>query len=123
MSDKQKNDMQLEKAHFRKLFDAGRETMTAMGDSNRQLIIRLLIERCGEGGLRVGVIQKNTNISRATVSHHLKVLKETGVVKVRREGTKNYYYLDSQSTGMKNVMEFWKAAEKMMSFCPYHTES
>lgn len=112
--------MQIEKERFQKLFDSSREAMNAMGDSNRQLIIRCLIEHCGTKGLRVGEIQENTNISRAAVSHHMKVLKDAGVVSVRREGTKNYYYLNSQGTGLRNIMEFWKAAEKMMSYCPYN---
>lgn len=109
---------QIEKELFQKLFEANREALTAMGDSNRQLIIKNLIEHCGEKGLRVGDIQKNTNISRAAVSHHLKVLRETDIVNIRREGTKNYYYLDSQSTSLRNVIELWKTAEKIMSFCP-----
>jgi len=27
------------------------------------------------------------------VSHHLRVLRQSGMVKVRRRGTENYYYL------------------------------
>lgn len=50
----------------------------------------------------------------------MKVLKDAGVVKVRREGTKNYYYLNSRGTSLRNIMEFWKAAEKMMLYCPYN---
>lgn len=112
------NQMQIEKERFQRSFESSREALTAMGDSNRQLIMRTLIEHCGTKGLRVGEIQNNTNISRAAVSHHLKVLKETGIINVRREGTKNYYYLDSQSTSLRDVIELWKTAEKLMSFCP-----
>lgn len=112
------SDFSAEKERFRQLFEASRDTMTAMGDSNRQLIIRCLIEHCHEGGMRVGQIQKDAHISRTAVSHHLKVLKDAGVVKVRREGTKNYYYLDSLSSSMTQTIAFWKQAEIMMSFCP-----
>lgn len=114
------NQLQIEKERFQKSFESSREALTAMGDSNRQLIMRTLIEHCGTKGLRVGEIQENTNISRAAVSHHLKVLKEAGIVNVRREGTKNFYYLDSTSTSLRNVIELWKNAEALMSFCPNH---
>lgn len=79
---------QKEKEEFRSLFEKCRPVLNAMGDSNRQLIIRYMIEHCGEGGSRVGDIQRNTNISRTAVSHHLKVLKEAGVVTMNRIGTK-----------------------------------
>lgn len=42
--------------------------------------------------------QKKTHLSRPAVSHHLKILKEAEIVNLRREGTKNYYYLDSKIT-------------------------
>lgn len=114
------NHIEAIKERFQTAFESSREALTAMGDSNRQLIMRTLIEHCGTKGLRVGEIQKNANISRAAVSHHLKVLREAGVVNIRREGTKNYYYLDSQSTSLRNVIELWKIAEEMMSFCPHN---
>lgn len=111
-------DISAEKELFRQFFEDSRNTLTAMGDSNRQLIIRCLIEHCNEGGLRVGQIQESTHISRTAVSHHLKVLKDTGLVKAHREGTKNYYYLDSHSNSLAQTIAFWKQAEIMMSFCP-----
>lgn len=100
-------------------FDASRAVLSAMGDENRQLILRLLIENCGSGGLRVGEIQSNTHISRTAVSHHLKILLETGMILVRKEGTKNYYYLDAKSSKLWSVIDFWKSAVAMMSACPY----
>lgn len=39
-------------------------------------------------GVRVGAITKKTNLSRPAVSHHLGILKDAGLVKMRREGTK-----------------------------------
>ncbi len=43
-------------------------------------------------GVRVGTITQKTHLSRPAVSHHLKILTEAGLIKMRREGTKNYYY-------------------------------
>ena len=59
----------------------------AFGDNTRQCIIITLIKNGGKGGLRVGEIQKETSVSRTAVSHHLKVLLETGIINVRRKGT------------------------------------
>ncbi len=66
-----------------------------MGDETRQLILIALLES-DFNGIRVGEITK-THLSRPAVSHHLKILKEAEIVNLRREGTKNYYYLDSKN--------------------------
>lgn len=44
-------------------------------------------------GIRVGEIAEKKHLTRPSVSHHLQILKETGIVTMRKEGTKNYYYL------------------------------
>lgn len=115
-----KPDFARQQEEFLKEFNLCRPVLSAMGDENRQLILRVLIQHCPCGGLRVGEIQSNTNISRAAVSHHLKVLREAGVIKVRQEGTKNYYYMDAESNSMKSVAKFWQDAVKMADFCPLH---
>jgi ArsR family transcriptional regulator len=38
-------------------------------------------------------------VSQPTVSQHLKVLREAGLVRTRREGTQIYYSLDSAGVG------------------------
>ena len=45
-------------------------------------------------GVRVGAITEKTNLSRPAVSHHLQIRKDAGLISMRREGTKNYYYFD-----------------------------
>ena len=81
-----------------------------------------LIENCGKGGLRVGEIQNSTNISRAAVSHHLKILKDAGIIDVRHEGTKNFYYLDSASSSLLTVAELFRYAAELMNHCPVYKE-
>lgn len=112
--------MNQRKTSFLQKFNDCRPVLSAIGDVNRQLIIRVLIENYGKGGLRVGEIQKNTNISRTAVSHHLKILKESGIINMRREGTKNYYYLDSTSSSLQLVSDFWQEAVEIMRQCPMH---
>lgn len=98
-------------------FNLSRPIMTVLGDEVRQEILSVLIQTGGQGGIRVGDIQKRSHVSRSAVSHHLKVLLNAGIIKVRREGTKNYYYIDFDSSTIKPVIEFWKQAEPMLKLC------
>ncbi len=102
---------------FAEKFVLCQPALSAVGDETRQHIIRTLIEHCGEGGLRVGQIQRNTNISRTAVSHHLKILMEAGIITVSRRGTMNFYYLDPASSSLKLGAELWRDAEEMMDVC------
>lgn len=115
-------EQERKRAAFRDMFTACQPALSAIGDQNRQLIIKFLMERCGEGGVRVGEIRENTNLSRTAISHHMKLLKAAGIIAVRREGTRNYYYLDPHSSSLKLVAEFWKKAEDMMLSYPDYKE-
>ena len=57
------------------------------------------------GGARVGAITERTHLSRPAVSHHLQILKEAGLLKMRREGTKNYYYFDADAEAMEQLLQ------------------
>lgn len=80
------------------------EAIHAIGDETRQLILLTLLES-DFNGIRVGEISKKTHLSRPAVSHHLQILKRAEIVNVRKEGTKNYYYLDSNESQWKNIRE------------------
>jgi len=62
----------------------------ALGDRTRQQII-LLLEKVDE--CNVTELAEKLPLSRPAVSHHLRVLRQSGMVKVKRRGTENYYYL------------------------------
>lgn len=110
------------KQSFLLYYQQARPAMTIMGDEVRQMIVLTLIEAGGSGGIRVGEIQKRASVSRSAVSHHLKVLLDAGIIAMRREGTRNYYYVDSNSSGIRAMIEFWKKAAAMMENCSrYHT--
>ena len=74
-------------------FEACHKTLSAMGDETRQHII-LEMMRMDYRGSRVPDITERTNLSRPAVSHHLQILKAAGIVKMRKEGTRTYYYID-----------------------------
>lgn len=66
----------------------------ALGDEVRLTIIDALSDAAlNKQGLNVNEITQKTKLSRPAVSHHLKILREAGLVDMRPSGTANYYYL------------------------------
>lgn len=80
------------------------EAFTAIGDPTRQLILLILL-KSDFTGIRVGEIAAKTHLTRSSVSHHLRILKEAGIVAMRKEGTKNYYYLNLEETRWKSMAQ------------------
>lgn len=99
-------------------FRACQKILLALGDENRQHLIleMMLMGECD--GVRVGAITKKTNLSRPAVSHHLRILKEAGIIKVRREGTKNYYYFDADAEAMTALLQMLNDAREIMANLP-----
>ena len=99
-------------------FAACRKLLLALGDENRQhLILEMLgMKHCG--GVRVGAITEKVNLSRPAVSHHLQILKDAGLLKMRREGTKNYYYFDADAEAMKQLLQMLTHAKTIMVQLP-----
>ena len=64
---------------------------TALGDEHRQRIL-LTFEK-GER-LNVGQIVEVSTLSRSAVSHHLKVLRESGVLGSEKVGKEVFYWID-----------------------------
>jgi DNA-binding transcriptional ArsR family regulator len=62
----------------------------ALGDLQRQDILLLLAEH---ERLNVSQIAQNMTLSRPAISHHLRVLKEAGLVQMERESRENFYSL------------------------------
>lgn len=60
----------------------------ALGDAERRQILLIL----GDGRkISVGELASSTDLSRPAVSHHLKILKQAGLLHERREGVRRYY--------------------------------
>lgn len=62
----------------------------ALADPTRQEIMELIC--CRE--LSVGEIVETVGVSQPTVSHHLAILREAGLVNVRNEGKQTFYSLN-----------------------------
>lgn len=98
-------------ADLKELFHESMPLFIALGDEIRLTIVEALTDAafktCGGDlstealrahGLNVNEITKRTKLSRPAISHHLKILKDAGLIGVRREGTCNYYYLTIADT-------------------------
>jgi DNA-binding transcriptional ArsR family regulator len=66
------------------------KVFTALGDEHRQRI--LLTFDAGER-LNVGQIVEVSTLSRSAVSHHLKILREAGVLDSVKEGKEVYFWI------------------------------
>ena len=95
-------------------FQACRKILQALGDENRQHLILEMMQMNECNGVRVGAITAKTNLSRPAVSHHLKILKDAGLTQMRREGTRNYYYLDTDSDVMNQLLQMLAHAKHVM---------
>ena len=66
-------------------------TLKALGDPTRREILRVL----QAGDLTAGDIASRFPMTAASVSHHLSVLKEAGLVSVERDGRNLIYSLET----------------------------
>ena len=67
------------------------ETLRALGDPTRREILRVL--RLGD--LTAGEIAARFPMTAASVSHHLSVLKDAGLVRAQRDGRNLIYSLET----------------------------
>lgn len=76
-----------------KKYEVNAKIFKALSDSNRLKILDIL--SCGE---RCACeILEHFNFTQPTLSHHMKVLMESGLVKSRKEGQWNHYCLDNDN--------------------------
>jgi DNA-binding transcriptional ArsR family regulator len=104
-------------------FQRCQPVLTALGDENRQHLILEMMRMGSCHGVRVGQITERTNLSRPAVSHHLKILREAGLIKMRREGTKNFYYFDTDPAAMKDLQDMLTHTRQVMALLPGRGET
>ena len=98
-------------------FRASRPVLIALGDENRLHILYQMMIAADPMG-----IVKRSDLSRPAVSHHLKILKDAGVISVRREGTKNYYYLDPDMGSFKTLISVLQRSVDYAAELPFRGE-
>ena len=81
------------------------KVFAALGDEHRQRIM-LLFER-GER-LNVGQVAEVSTLTRSTVSHHLKILREAGVLQSEKIGKEVWFWVDRDwlLTVFGNVVDY-----------------
>ena len=94
------------------------ELLTVLGDEMRQHLILVMMQSGDCSGMRVNDIADKTRLSRPAVSHHLQILKDAGIVKMRREGTKNYYYFDADMEAFDRLIGMLNHAKAIMLALP-----
>ena len=72
------------------IYDKNAKIFKALGDPNRLKIVDILLlgEKCA------CEILNSFDFTQPTLSHHMKVLIECGLVEYRKEGTWNHYSLN-----------------------------
>lgn len=81
--------MTTEQQSLKQAFNDRRDLFIAFGDRYRQDIIMLL----GEGRrYTVKELSEQLGLSRPATSHHLKILRQAGLLGEERDGRKTYYY-------------------------------
>lgn len=81
----------------------------AFTDENRVQILKLL---CG-GEQCACVMLENLQISQPTLSHHMKILCKSGIVKSRRVGPWNYYSIDGEGCDYASQLLTFVAQKKL----------
>lgn len=99
-------------------FAGCRKILIALGDANRlHMILEMMkIGKCS--GVRVNEITEKTHLSRPAVSHHIQILKEAGILKMRRESNKNYYYFDPDMNSFSLLIDVLQKAVSITSSLP-----
>lgn len=81
------------------------KVFTALGDEHRQ---RILLTFAPGERLNVGQIAEVSTLSRSAVSHHLKILREAGVLDSRKEGKEVFFWIskDFLLETLANVLDY-----------------
>lgn len=71
--------------------------LAALAQTTRLNAFRILVE-AGPSGLAAGVIATRLNVVASTLSHHLGLLENAGLVRSTRDGRKMIYTCDVEGT-------------------------
>ena len=86
---------------MKRLIDPDLQLLTALGDAVRLTIVRQLAA-CD--GICACDFTDGFEVSQPTISHHLRVLREAGVVTSERRGSSIYYRLEPSAISRLGAM-------------------
>lgn len=70
----------------------------ALGDPVRLRLLSLIASRTSSDGVCVCELTPAFDLSQPTISHHLKLLRQAGLIDCERRGTWVYYWLVPETT-------------------------
>lgn len=104
-------------ARLERKFKSCQKVLTALGDPTRQYLICIMLQqKCS--GERVIELARKTNLSRPAISQHMRILKEAGIVKSRKEKACIYYYLDPEMEELDNLLSLFGDIREFMKNVP-----
>ena len=98
--------------------ERSRKLLVALGDESRQHLILEMMKMGDCSGVRVADVAERTNLSRPAVSHHFQIMKDAGLLKTRKEGTKVYYYFDPDMRSMMGLIRTLQLAVEICQGLP-----
>ena len=76
----------------------------ALGDKNRLMIMDLIIK----DELSAGKILEQVNMGQSTLSHHMKILCDSGIVNARKDSRWVYYTINAEvAAEISSVISEW----------------
>lgn len=92
---------------------ANQAIFRSLGDITRQNILLLLAE--ADSSLTVGELARQTRLSRPAISHHLRILKEAGLLGEKKVGVRRYYYptFSEAINGKRQLAKIIKKTKEM----------
>ena len=94
-------------------FEACRKILIAFGDEVRQKILMLMVTG-RRSGVRVSDIAEQTSLTRPAISHHMQILKDSGIVKSRKEGKFVFYYLDASCQNVEALLRLFESVKSVI---------
>ena len=73
------------------------DVLKVLADETRLSVVEQLLD----GAKHVGEINQSLNIEQSLLSHHLRVLRDAGLVDSRREGKQVFYSLSPEVQGRR----------------------
>lgn len=99
-------------------FEGSHKLLAALGDESRQHIILTMMRMGNCNGVRAIEVAEATRLSRPAVSHHLQIMKDAGLLKTRKEGTRIFYYFDPDMRSMATLIDALRLAVEVTRALP-----
>ena len=89
------------------------EMFKALGDENRLK----LMEELKDGEKNAGELLDKLSVTQPTISHHMKILCDSGIVESRKEGKWTYYSISAEGKAeLLDIINSFNIARKKPSF-------